>query len=83
MQKAKEHGCNVGTASTLKGLLDILHEWGVDRVQAGRTIEEYDRVVRLGDRDLACDASIGAGGSVPAPLVENEGPFHAMEVQPS
>ncbi|KAJ5860090.1 uncharacterized protein N7529_007400 [Penicillium soppii] len=83
LQKAKEHGCNVGTASTLKGLLDILHEWGVDRVQAGRTIEEYDRVVRLGDRDLACDASIGAGGSVPAPLVENEGPFHAMEVQPS
>ena len=40
-----------------------------------RTIEEYDQVVRLGDRDLALDASIGGGGSVSAPLVEGEGPF--------
>lgn len=52
-------------------------------MQASRTMEEYDRVVRLGDRDLALDASIGGGGSVPAPLVEGEGPFYAMEVQPS
>lgn len=83
MQKAREHGCDVGTASTLSGLLDILHVWGVNRVQARRTIEEYDRVVRLRDRDLTHNASIGGGGSVPAPLVEGEGLFYAMEDPPS
>jgi hypothetical protein len=65
----------VGNASTLSGLLDILPVWGVNRIHTSHTIEEYDQVVRLGDRDLALDASIGGGGSVSAPLVESEGPF--------
>ncbi|CAI7645676.1 unnamed protein product [Penicillium discolor] len=83
LQKAREHGCNVGSASKLDGLMDILHGWGVNDVQARRTIEEYDRVVRLGDKSISPNAPIGRAGSPPTPLVDGEGPFYAMEVQPS
>ncbi|CAG8067186.1 unnamed protein product [Penicillium nalgiovense] len=83
LQKAREHGCNVGSASTLSDLVDILQGWGVDNVQARRTIENYDRVVRLGDKSISLDAPIGRAGSPPTPLVDGEGPFYAMEVQPS
>lgn len=83
LRKAREHGCNVGSASTLSGLIDILQEWGVNNAQARRTIEEYDRVVRLGDKSISLDAPIGRAGSPPTPLVDGEGPFYAMEVQPS
>ncbi|KAJ6087973.1 hypothetical protein N7467_006887 [Penicillium canescens] len=30
LQKARDHGCNVGKASTLNELVKILHQWGVD-----------------------------------------------------
>ncbi|KAK4923902.1 hypothetical protein LTR66_016490 [Elasticomyces elasticus] len=83
LQKAREHGCNVGSSPTLTGLGDTLHEWGVDRTRARRTIEEYDQVVRLGNKSITLDAPIGGGGSPPSPLVDGEGPFHVMEVQPS
>ncbi|KAJ5213775.1 hypothetical protein N7449_000944 [Penicillium cf. viridicatum] len=83
LQKAREHGCNVRSASTLDGLMDILHGWGVNYVQARRTIEEYDRVVRLGDKGISLDAPIGRACLTPTPLVDGEGPFYAMEVQPS
>lgn len=83
LQKAREHGCNVGSASKLDGLMDILHGWGVNDVQARHTIEEYDRVVRLGDKSISPNAPIGRAGSPPTPLVDGEGPFYAMEVQPS
>lgn len=83
LQKAREHGCNVGSASTLSGLIDVLHAWGVNNVQARRTIEDYDQVVRLGNKSISLDAPIGRACSPPAPLVDGEGPFYAMEVQPS
>lgn len=83
LQKAREHGCNVGSSPTLTGLGDILHEWGVDRTRARRTIEEYDQVMRLGNKGITLDAPIGRGGPPPSPLVDGEGPFYAMEVQPS
>ncbi|OQE84158.1 hypothetical protein PENNAL_c0027G08329 [Penicillium nalgiovense] len=70
-------------ASTLSDLVDILQGWGVDNVQARRTIENYDRVVRLGDKSISLEAPIGRAGSPPTPLVDGEGPFYAMEVQPS
>ena len=47
LQKARDHGYNVGKASTLKELLKILHQWGVDDVQARCTIEQYDQVMRF------------------------------------
>ncbi|KAJ5699144.1 hypothetical protein N7462_001149 [Penicillium macrosclerotiorum] len=83
LQKAREYGCNVGEASTLNGLLNLIREWGVDYVQAARTLEQYDQFVRLGKRNLVLDAPTGQFGLSPAPLVEGEGPFYAMEVQPS
>lgn len=83
MQKAREHGCNVESSPTLTGLGDILHKWGVDRSRARRTIDEYDQSVRLGNKTIPLDAPIGRGGPPPTPLVDGEGPFHVMEVQPS
>ncbi|KAL3445831.1 FAD binding domain-containing protein [Aspergillus insuetus] len=88
LQKAREHGCNVGTASTLGELVKLLAEWGVDSVGARRTIHEYERVIRPrkqepGTSGIGLDASVGRGGPPPSALIEGEGPFHAMEVQPS
>lgn len=83
LQKARDHGCNVGKASTLHGLVDILSTWGVNGVQAGRTIDQYDRVVRQGQTDAGLDAPVGRAGPPPVSLVDGEGPFYAMEVQPS
>lgn len=83
LQKARDYGCNVGKAATVKELVEILGQWGVDRVQAACTIDHYDRVVRLGQTDIALDAPVGRGGLPPASLVDAEGPFYAMEVQPS
>ncbi|KAJ0417679.1 FAD binding domain-containing protein [Aspergillus carlsbadensis] len=85
LQKAREHGCNVGTALTLDELVELLEEWGVDGVGARRTIFDYDRVIRQKEPGLGLglDAPVGRGGAPPTALVEGEGPFHAMEVQPS
>lgn len=52
-------------------------------MNAKRTIEEYDRVVRQRENGLALDVPVGRGGLPPASLVEGDGPFYAMEVQPS
>ncbi|KAL3460070.1 FAD binding domain-containing protein [Aspergillus heterothallicus] len=84
LQKAREYGCNVGTALTLGDLVEVLARWGVDKAGATRTIKDYDRIVRQGETGPTLDAPVGRGGGAsPAPLVEGEGPFHAMEVQPS
>ncbi|KAJ5825178.1 hypothetical protein N7474_002316 [Penicillium riverlandense] len=83
LQKARDHGCNVGSAPTLDGLVAILQNWGVDGVQARHTIDHYDRVVRLGDMDVALDAPVGRGCPPPSTLLDGEGPFYAIEVQPS
>lgn len=81
LQKAREHGCNVGTASTLDGLVQTLAGWGVDSAGARQTIAQYDRVVRHKDSGQSLDAPVGL--VPPVPLVEGEGPFYAIEVQPS
>ncbi|OKP11097.1 Fumarate reductase flavoprotein subunit [Penicillium subrubescens] len=83
LQKARDYGCNVGKASTLGELFEILRTWGVDHVQAADTVEKYDQVVRHGQRNLGLDAPVGRAGAPPSPLVDGEGPFYAMEVQPS
>ncbi|KAL5357113.1 hypothetical protein BJX96DRAFT_181215 [Aspergillus floccosus] len=83
LQKAREHGCHVDSATTLDGLVDILQKWGVNGAQARRTIDHYDRAIRLGDKTAVLDAPVGQGGAPPAPLVDGDGPFFAMEVQPS
>ncbi|PYH63640.1 3-ketosteroid 1-dehydrogenase helE [Aspergillus vadensis CBS 113365] len=83
LAKAQEHGCRVGSAPSINGLVDILKEWGVNETQARRTIEQYDQVIRLGNSTVALDAPVGAGGKPPVPLVEGDGPFFCMEVQPS
>ncbi|KAJ5657393.1 uncharacterized protein N7484_001042 [Penicillium longicatenatum] len=83
LQKARDYGCNVASAPTLGGLMEVLRQWGVDPTQSARTIEQYDEVVRLGKTNVGLDAPVGRGGSPPVPLVEGEGPFYAMEVQPS
>ncbi|KAJ5243273.1 uncharacterized protein N7469_001600 [Penicillium citrinum] len=81
LQKARDHGCNVGTAATLDGLVQVLASWGVDSIGAKQTITQYERVVRGKDSGQGLDHPVGA--PPPAPLVEGEGPFHAIEVQPS
>lgn len=83
LQKAREHGCNVGAAPTLGELVEVLAGWGVDRVGAKRTIDNYERVIRQREPGLGLDAPVGRGGTPPTALVEGEGPFHAIEVQPS
>lgn len=55
----------------------------MEKVQAIRTIKQYDSAVRLGQSDVKLDAPVGRGGLPPASLVDGEGPFYAMEVQPS
>jgi hypothetical protein len=83
LQKARDYGCNVASAPTLKGLVDILNNWGADGLQARRTVKQYDLAIRLGDTDIPLDAAVGRGGPPPVPLVDGEGPFFVMEVQPS
>lgn len=83
LKKARHHGCNVASAPTLDELVDILNNWGADGLQARRTVEQYDLAVRLGDTEISLDAPVGRGGSPPVPLVDGEGPFFVMEVQPS
>lgn len=83
LQKARGYGCNVGKASKLCDLVDILSTWGMDGVQAARTIDQYDRIIRQGHTNTTLDAPVGRGGPPPASLVDGEGPFYAMEVQPS
>ncbi|GKZ69878.1 hypothetical protein AnigIFM50267_005108 [Aspergillus niger] len=83
LAKAQEHGCRVGSAPTINGLVNILIQWGVNGAQARKTIEQYDQAIRLGDSTVALDAPVGAGGNPPVPLVEGDGPFFCMEVQPS
>lgn len=56
----------------------------MDCVNAKSTIEKYDRVIRQkGENKLGLDAPVGRGGLPPASLVEGDGPFYAIEVQPS
>lgn len=83
LAKAREHGCNVVEAPTLSGVLESLGRWGVDVAQAKRTAEDYRRFVTLGDKTIALDAPTGRGGTSAPALAEGQGPFFAMEVQPS
>ncbi|RFU26077.1 hypothetical protein B7463_g10261, partial [Scytalidium lignicola] len=83
LQKARDHGCNVASAPTLDGLVDILIRWGADGIEAQRTLQRYDQAVRLGDLSTSLDAPVGRSGPVPVPLIDGEGPFYVMEVQPS
>jgi hypothetical protein len=83
LDKARDYGCNVGEASTLGDLIDILGRWGINKEQAARTLDDYDRVIRQNQSDIILDAPVGYCGSPPAPLIDGEGPFYVMEVQPS
>ncbi|KAJ4229251.1 hypothetical protein NW757_014072 [Fusarium falciforme] len=83
VEKARQRGCNVAQSQSLEGILQALGQWGVDVAQARQTIEQYNRRVGLGDRSVILDASVGRGGEPPKPLIEGDGPFCAMEVQPS
>lgn len=83
LEKARSHGCNVESASTIAGLTKILTRWGVDGQQAARTIDSYRGAVRDKDESIMLDAPVGRAGDPPRPLVDSEGPFFAMEVQPS
>jgi hypothetical protein len=83
LAKAREHGCNVVESPTLSGILESLGRWGVDVAQAKRTVEDYRRFVTLGDKSIALDAPTGRGGTPAPALAEGQGPFFAMEVQPS
>ncbi|KAJ5263222.1 hypothetical protein N7478_010827 [Penicillium angulare] len=83
LQKARDYGCNVGTSNTIQGLMEVLSQWGVDPVQSEKTVQQYNQVVRLGNSKIALDAPVGRGGTPPVPLVDGEGPFYVMEVQPS
>jgi len=46
------------------------------------SINKYEQVIRHGQRNLGLDAPVGRAGAPPSPLVDGEGPFYAMEVQP-
>jgi hypothetical protein len=83
LAKAKEHGCRVAEAPTLAGIIEALRPWGVDVAQTKRTVHDYHKHAALGDESVALDFPTGRGGSPAPPLIEGDGPFFAMEVQPS
>ncbi|KAI9925420.1 hypothetical protein ASPWEDRAFT_113575 [Aspergillus wentii DTO 134E9] len=83
LQKARDHGCNVTSADTLDGFADALSQWGVDGKQARQTIDNYSRVIRQRDPSVSLDTPAGQHANAPDALVDGEGPFFAMEVQPS
>ncbi|KAF2094964.1 FAD binding domain protein [Rhizodiscina lignyota] len=83
LQTAREHGCNVAGAQTLDELVSTLDSWSVDGAQVRRTLEQYHRKVGMRHSEAVLDAPVGRILAPPAPLVEGEGPFWAMEVQPS
>jgi hypothetical protein len=73
----------VASSPTLEGLVDVLNGFGANGTQARRTIEQYRRAVNLKDASVELDAPVNAERSPPVALVEGEGPFYVMEVQPS
>ena len=83
LAKARQHGCRVAESETVEGLLKTLRGWGVDDVKTRHTIDNYHRHVALGDRSVSLEYPVGCAGSPPASLLGGEGPFFAMEVQPS
>ena len=83
LQLARSYGCRVASSETLEGLFEVLDGWDVDPIQTQKTVRDYDQKVRLGQEDIILDAPTGRGGSKPSPLVDGDGPFYAMEVQPS
>ncbi|KAL6241203.1 hypothetical protein RBB50_011882 [Rhinocladiella similis] len=83
LEKARAHGCNVASAPTIEGLVKVLQEWGVDGIQAKLTIEQYHRAVSQAKSGIILDAPVGKGGIPPESLLDGEGGFFAMEVQPS
>ena len=83
LAKAKEHGCRVAEAPTVDGIIEALRPWGVDVVQTKRTVRDYHQHVALKDESIILDCPTGKGGAPAPPLVEGDGPFFAMEVQPS
>ncbi|CAH0019993.1 unnamed protein product [Clonostachys rhizophaga] len=83
LEKARSYGCNVASADTLDQLCTILESWGVNGPQAKQTMDQYLKAVGQGDSATILEASVGKIGQPPRPLVEGQGPFYAMEVQPS
>lgn len=83
LKKAREYGCRVAESPTLAGLIEIIAGWGVDATGTKRTLDEYYRSVQLGDREVCLDHTVGRGGEPPVALKEGDGPYFAMEVQPS
>jgi hypothetical protein len=53
------------------------------RLQVSDPALTYDCVFRLGQTGIGLDAPVGRSGLSHASLVDGEGPFYAVEVQPS
>jgi hypothetical protein len=83
LEIARSFGARITTARTLTELVSNVSDWGVDGPELGRTLDAYRRRVDLLEQNVPLDAPIGKGGSIPVPLIEGEGPFWALEVQPS
>lgn len=83
LELARSRGCNVASASTIEGLVNLLEGLGVDGTQTHRTIRQYHQAVALGEAEVSLEAPIGRGGTAPSSLIGGKAPFFAMEVQPS
>lgn len=84
LAKAREYGCRVVTAPTIDELVKQVAAWGCNSSQLTSTIEKYRERVSNNDTRVILDAPVGQGpSSPPEPLCANQGPYYAMEVQPS
>src|SRR5271155_2540441 len=48
-----------------------------------KTLSDYRRAVELGEESVALDAGVGGNGTPHKALTDGDGPFWALEVQPS
>ncbi|KAK5049523.1 hypothetical protein LTR84_004452 [Exophiala bonariae] len=91
IQKAKDVGGRVFKVKTVEGLVQGLATWGVAATNLKNTIQGYNTAARLLESGSKVDPSnldapIGTNeyGKPPhGPITDDNGPFWALEVQPS
>lgn len=80
LEKAKAFGGRVTSASSVDKLLERVAQWGVPEEALRKTVSEYNAAVKASNHTE--DATLGVNHA-PHPALEGEGPFWALEVQPS
>jgi succinate dehydrogenase/fumarate reductase flavoprotein subunit len=86
LEKARSVGGRVARASTVNELISKIATWGVPPSTLQKTVQDYNSAVKSPkyQSTVLLDASIGGNGTPHKALVgSDDGPFWALEVQPS